>query len=62
MMKVRIIEKYNTSFGSVIITDDNQKFAVGEKILCDDDTEYTILGFQMPTTPQNNVYGIIVQN
>lgn len=59
MMRVHIAEKFNTSFGIILLTDDTRKFTVGDKITCDDGNEYTIKGIQMGTKP-DSMLGLIV--
>ncbi len=54
MTRVHIVEKFNTSLGTTLITENNTVFKVGEKITCDDGNNYTIRGIQMGTRPTEN--------
>lgn len=58
MRKVDIIEKFSTSLGTILLTDETG-FSVGDKIVCSDGKEYTIKGIQMCTKPENTL-GLIV--
>ena len=61
MTKVHIIEKFNTSFVTVLLTDNTERFNVGEKITCDNGCNYTIIGIQMGTRPteDNRVFLVV---
>lgn len=61
MTKVHVLEKFNTSFGEVLIVKDVTGLSIGDKILSNNGNAYTIKGFHAPTTPNKNTcFGIIV--
>lgn len=51
MTTVHIVEKFNTSLGTIVTTDDKETFKIGDQITCDDGSVYVIKGIQMPTRP-----------
>ena len=62
MMKVHIAEKFNTSLGTVLLTENTRIFKIGDKISCDDGQDYTIKGIQMGTRPtESNKISLIVR-
>lgn len=61
MMKVHIVEKFNTSLGTVLLAENTRNFKVGDRISCDDGQDYIIKGIQMGTRPtENNKISLIV--
>jgi len=62
MTRVHIEEKFNTSLGIILITENKTKYSIGERIVCDDETEYTIKGIQFGTRPNDsNMVSLIVE-
>lgn len=58
---VNIIDKFDTSLGIILLTENTKNFKVGERIVCDDGCNYTISGIQMGTSPaENNMISLIV--
>ncbi len=63
MIKVQSKEKYETSIGTVIMVENNQRIIVGDYISDEKNEKYEVTGIQMPTHPSSvGVIGLIVKS